>query len=165
MAAISQCPKCHAPVSLPQDADPQALVRCPLCDESFLLQAALDIAPPELIVLGGSTPVEIDVDDVVEVAGDIDVEAPPEQAAAFDFGTEQASADVSFASNLVHDEPDESSRYLDARRPNRLVKQIVGVLLGGLLGLAIGYLALLWIGGPQRDFLQIGERLPAFLLP
>ena len=169
MPAISQCPKCDAAVSLPQGADPQSLVRCPLCDESYLLQAALDIAPPELIVLGGSTAAGADASDV-ETAGDIEVEAPSaELAVNFDFGAEQTPANVSLPDDLAHRESDELDRYAETyhskHRPRLLAKQIVGVLLGGLLGLAIGYVALLWIGGPQKDFLQLGERLPAVLLP
>jgi hypothetical protein len=42
---------------------------------------------------------------------------------------------------------------------------IVGLGGSGVIGLAFGYIILLWIGGPQRDFLNIRHKLPGFLVP
>ena len=39
------------------------------------------------------------------------------------------------------------------------------MVLGGVLGLALGYYILLWIGGPQADFLQVRAKLPQWMLP
>src|SRR5205085_6142868 len=38
-------------------------------------------------------------------------------------------------------------------------------VLGGIVGLSIGYLALLWIGGPDKDFVKLGDKLPGWMLP
>ena len=46
-----------------------------------------------------------------------------------------------------------------------IVYQMVGVVGGGIMGLALGYLILMWIGGPQKDFLNIRHKLPSFLVP
>jgi hypothetical protein len=49
MPAISTCPRCLQMVSIPQGLDPATLVRCPLCGAEYLLDAAMNLAPPELI--------------------------------------------------------------------------------------------------------------------
>ena len=66
MSAISLCPKCQKPVSLPAGLDSPALVRCPLCGAEYPLGEAL---PPELIPVAAvsdqaSTPLEIASDQV-----------------------------------------------------------------------------------------------------
>jgi hypothetical protein len=52
-----------------------------------------------------------------------------------------------------------------ARRGRSWMGRLIGVVGGAVVGLAMGYIALLWIGGPSRDFLQFGSRLPPFLVP
>ena len=172
MPAISHCPKCDAQVSLPQGADPQSRVECPLCCETYLLQAALEIAPPELIVLdeivlNGLETAQVQTGE--GAAGEIEVESPVERSAAFDFGTDQPVVEATFPGDLVPHDEAATSGY-PARQPSEmnkplLLRQIASVLLGGVVGLAIGYFVLIWIGGPRKDFLQFGQRLPAFLLP
>jgi len=57
---------------------------------------------------------------------------------------------------------------LQQRRPKKSgspVRQIVGVFGGGVIGLSLGYFILLWIGGPKKDFLKLGSKLPALLVP
>lgn len=39
-----------------------------------------------------------------------------------------------------------------------LLPQLLGVVLGGVVGLAIGYVILLWIGGERADFLELRGR-------
>ncbi|HUY32198.1 MAG TPA: hypothetical protein VMV69_05410 [Pirellulales bacterium] len=43
--------------------------------------------------------------------------------------------------------------------------QFVGMVGGGIIGLALGYYVLLWIGGARADFLDIREKLPRWLVP
>jgi len=50
MTTVS-CPKCSDEVALPAGASPKATVRCPLCQEEFLLSSILDAMPPLLIVV------------------------------------------------------------------------------------------------------------------
>jgi hypothetical protein len=51
------------------------------------------------------------------------------------------------------------------RRPRSLVRTLIGTTLGGLVGLAIAYFALLWLRGPDLDFLQVAQYLPKSILP
>jgi LSD1 subclass zinc finger protein len=55
--AISQCPKCRQPVSLPSETEPAETVRCPLCQAEYPLGEAI---PPTLIPVGvpAASPVE-----------------------------------------------------------------------------------------------------------
>ncbi|HVX13506.1 MAG TPA: hypothetical protein VHC22_20140 [Pirellulales bacterium] len=43
--------------------------------------------------------------------------------------------------------------------------QLVGMALGGIAGLAIGYYVLMWVGGPRADFLELRGKLPRWLVP
>jgi hypothetical protein len=45
------------------------------------------------------------------------------------------------------------------------LRQLLGIVGGGVVGLVAGYFILLWIGGPEKDFLELGERLPAWAVP
>lgn len=42
---------------------------------------------------------------------------------------------------------------------------LIGVVLGGVVGIGLGYLVLLWIAGRQGDFLHIWDQMPRILLP
>jgi hypothetical protein len=46
-----------------------------------------------------------------------------------------------------------------------VLAQFLGIAVGGVIGLAIGYMILLWIKGPSTDFLQIGKSLPSWMVP
>ncbi|MFV2065961.1 MAG: hypothetical protein ACC645_03205 [Pirellulales bacterium] len=59
---------------------------------------------------------------------------------------------------------DRASAIAPRRSPSAL-RTMVGIAGGGVCGLAIGYLVLLWIGGPSKDFLKVGSDLPPFLVP
>ncbi len=62
---ISACPKCERPVTIPEDAQKSATLRCPLCEQEFALSdmAALEDLPPLLVVVGGvETPVDESTD-------------------------------------------------------------------------------------------------------
>ena len=48
---VASCPSCRERVTVPVDATPQCIVRCPLCHEEFELAAFLAQLPPLLIVL------------------------------------------------------------------------------------------------------------------
>lgn len=54
------------------------------------------------------------------------------------------------------------------RRPKQGVGwfgQLVALVLGGVMGLSIGYYALLWIGGRDKDFLNVADKLPSWAVP
>jgi hypothetical protein len=71
-------------------------------------------------------------------------------------------------------EEGEAAPY-EAPRPTRrrkaqpgmfaVLAQFLGIAVGGVIGLAIGYMILLWIKGPSSDFLQIGKSLPSWMVP
>lgn len=46
-----------------------------------------------------------------------------------------------------------------------MLGQLLGMVVGGVLGLAIGYYVLVWIGGAQADFLELRGKLPRWLVP
>lgn len=46
-----------------------------------------------------------------------------------------------------------------------VIGQFVGIVGGAVLGLAIGYYILLWIRGPEVDFLKIAPKVPRWMLP
>ncbi len=48
---VASCPSCQESVTVPVDATADCVVRCPLCNEEFTLEAFLRQLPPTLIVL------------------------------------------------------------------------------------------------------------------
>lgn len=51
------------------------------------------------------------------------------------------------------------------RRRRSIVRSVVMTAVGGVMGLAAGYYALLWIRGPEIDFLEAAKFLPQAILP
>jgi hypothetical protein len=75
---------------------------------------------------------------------------------------EQADADQDWSAKVT------ASSLINARktrRPRSLVRMLIGTTLGGIVGLAIAYFALLWLRGPDLDFLQVAQYLPKSILP
>ena len=159
MPCISSCPACHRDITVADHADPQRRLRCPLCQAEFLAEDALadSVAFPTMaieVALGDSAPNDVPRD--VGPRNDSEVEI------------EETSPRESQAS----EEPQETSPAYQVRsvaRPKKtafgFVGQLLGMVLGGVLGLALGYYILLWIGGPQADFLQVRAKLPQWMLP
>ena len=69
--SITQCPKCDEKVTLPAGGHRDARVRCPLCQEEYVLSEALDKLPPTLILL--DAPLTVD-----EPHGELDLHGEPE---------------------------------------------------------------------------------------
>jgi hypothetical protein len=46
-----------------------------------------------------------------------------------------------------------------------VLAQFLGIAIGGVIGLSIGYMILLWIKGPSTDFLKVGKSLPSWMVP
>jgi hypothetical protein len=214
MSSVSSCPRCSLPVSLPASTASDARVKCPLCAAEYVLQEALDRAPPELIVLeaGTSVPsmaessrstvlaageplstgdlpqVQFPDDDEGELgpSGFAD-ESPAEESFAqrlalgdedpqdggaiigvrggveADGHTGLAEAASGSGTRLKLFETEEGDIPRSARRSRHegnAFAEFVKVILGGVLGLAIAYYILLWLG---RDPLQVKDRLPTWL--
>ncbi len=51
------------------------------------------------------------------------------------------------------------------RRERSIVRTLLMTTVGGLMGLGLGYYALLWLRGPEIDFLQVAKYLPQAILP
>jgi hypothetical protein len=49
--------------------------------------------------------------------------------------------------------------------PLAVLGQLAGMAIGGILGLAIGYYVLVWIGGPRADFLELRRKVPRWFVP
>ncbi|HEV7224003.1 MAG TPA: hypothetical protein VGN42_14940, partial [Pirellulales bacterium] len=154
MPCISSCPACHRDITLADHADSRRRLRCPLCQAEFLAEAALadSVAFPPMaieVALGDSAPNDAPPDVAPRIDSDVEIEetVPHE--------------------NLASEQPQEASPVYQVRSVPRAKKtafgfvgQLLGMALGGVLGLALGYYILLWIGGPQADFLQVRAKLP-----
>jgi hypothetical protein len=51
------------------------------------------------------------------------------------------------------------------RRPKRVVRTLVGIVLGGVVGILLGAYGLLWLLGPEGDLIGLAPWLPHFALP
>lgn len=156
---IAACPRCHDEVTIPNGASGNAEVRCPLCQETYLLSEALDSMPPALIVIddpdagvaAASTP-------AFAAAGAASAEASaPAANDMFAFAGADAPGPAVAA-------PRPSSKSVSPTRRRKKQKnpvvEVVKVALGGIIGLSVGQL-ILW-HMPFFD-LQVGQRDPVKL--
>ena len=51
------------------------------------------------------------------------------------------------------------------RRSRSVVRTLITMAVAGVIGSVVGYYALLWIAGPQGDFIQLADYLPSAILP
>ncbi len=147
MNGISLCPQCRGLVTPPLGYDRGAQFRCPLCQSVHALGEFLDQAPPPLIPVG--------------------TEATPASSVTGTSATHTTTGASAHAGAGISEPPRiERTSSSTSRRPNRSAfGELVKIVVGGAAGLVLGYWFLLWIGGPQRDFLQVGHRLPAWMVP
>jgi hypothetical protein len=52
-----------------------------------------------------------------------------------------------------------------ARKKRSAVRMLVGTAIGGVVGLSLGYFVLLYLRGPEGDFLQVAKHIPNAVLP
>jgi hypothetical protein len=135
MADFAACPHCRETITVPADAAPDQLFRCPLCQREFL---AADARRPEM----AAAPPAAEL-----VVGPVD---GAKKKLSVEF--------VSDAAERIKAPP--SSVLRRRERKSNWFGQFVGVVGGGVLGLAIGYCILLRIRGAEGDFLQVADRLP-----
>ncbi|MCH8042696.1 MAG: hypothetical protein IID44_03155 [Planctomycetes bacterium] len=181
MPAVSNCPKCDAQVSIPLGAPGETEVRCPLCSEEYLLQEALDKAPPELILVNppevGEVPAfaasgggadeggsESGSFDFFGDAGELKLE---DETSSFSFGDDKDSSATSGEGGTAT-----ATRPLARKKrkgPGPMF-QIVGIVGGGVIGLSAGYFILLWvfhvdIGKEVSRSVAAHKILPAAMIP
>jgi hypothetical protein len=209
MPSISSCPECHRILTIPDLADRQQSLGCPLCHAQFSAERVLaesENLPPAAIVLGATASAEqegspdenrareeptqqvngssssaaseppLDEDDDLESSIEED-----EELDDFDDSDEwEDSEDAEDDEDFEESEPSPDYQSFQqqtattriARRtrqstasPFGFLGQLLGIAVGGALGLAIGYWVLIWIGGADKDFLQLRGRVPGWLLP
>jgi|GEM_PF-6860498 hypothetical protein len=143
---ICLCPQCGDPVRLPaRGASPQALVRCPLCHESFPLSAVLDRLPPALEVIESPIEVENDDHDVAGSAvGSWSLPAP------HSLHSPRAEHGVDWAPQAAFRQSADSSAGVIEALPSRPARRrvhpialLVQWVFGGVIGV-VGALLLCW---------------------
>lgn len=195
MPSISSCPECHRDLTIPDVADPQQLLGCPLCDARFAAERVLAESvsfPPAAIVIGVGAPAPLTAEPEAKPeaafgeqrapTGLAAAESEPAGEAASVLG-DHSTYDLSTgATNPPKSETSEAASDFDSfgqqaasmrvapktRRQTSMLGvlgQLLGMVLGGVAGLAIGYYVLVWLGGPRADFLQLRGKVPHWLRP
>ncbi|MBC8354036.1 MAG: hypothetical protein H8E66_18740 [Planctomycetes bacterium] len=159
---IANCPRCSDQVTVPASASPEATVRCPLCQEEFLLTEALAQLPPTLIVVSDAhvleTPTSLTSDEndrpwealnVDDDAVDEIVMAPSDEkapAAAFDFASGSTTTSIQSTAAIRS-----SGR---SRKPKGSpIKSVLSIVIGGMMAFPIAQLILWYLpGNLKRDF-------------
>jgi hypothetical protein len=174
---VAACPSCREDVTVPIDARPTSIVRCPLCNAECRLEQFLAQLPPPLIVLAdanaaddNATPAPVEPteesvprpadsgeDVAIDIGRSLEVD---EQLPAFDF---QPAAEA----------PPGAPREL-ARRPTRGAKnpvwEIVKIVGGALLAVPAAQIILWWCVpyNWKRDLLGVGpsiSRVAPWIVP
>jgi hypothetical protein len=169
---IVTCPKCHEQVMLPGGVSPNARVRCPLCQEDYLLSEAMDRLPPALQILDPGEPVGgagglatyANPYAAPAATGLLDSELAP---AASDLGAESAESDWNPAISTMPEQyemptpaaPSVRTSSRPRRKPKSAVGEIIKVVLGGVAGLSITQLGLWWFA--NNDPFDLGKTLGA----
>jgi len=189
MAIISECPKCEGVVTIPDGVDPDATVRCPLCEAEYPLSEALAAAPPALIPVeipaaGGRGEAPETAAAAVEQAPDLDVWKKVDEVPEFDLegsaapgggvesftgfdvqpAAEQAESAVEPAIEPAAEPaaaPAAKPRPRRKRKSKSAMRQMIEAVVGGFAGLLIGYYLLCWFGGSRVDL----PKLPLPFLP
>jgi hypothetical protein len=178
---VASCPSCKESVTVPVDATPECIVRCPLCHEEFHLREFLNQLPPALIVLDGDTATgvassgdstdtdavdvvtESDVQRLGALAGDSDASSSNVLSAHIDAGSgavvEDSAPAFDFTPGSVGDEEAsaEGTDKVRRRRGKNPVIEALKIIAGALLAVPAAQL-LLWMlpGDMKRDLLGIG---------
>jgi hypothetical protein len=170
------CPKCCRPVTLPMETSSTAWVRCPLCRVEYRLQEAIEFVPPVLEVLpeptaeyslSGATPAGAG-------ATSVRVGRPSENQSIPDLliDPEAATAGRSEIGDAAHrsDAPPKKAYARESRivvagrkRQQNPFWELVKIVIGGGVGLAIACAVLLWVF--KVDLFKLAKHLPAYLVP
>ncbi len=159
----ASCPHCGETVRIPPSASPRATVRCPLCQEEFLLAELLDSLPPMLEITDDPDQPERDgTPQATEEYGlaPLDLGAATKPAPAFSI---DSSRDLSSPASATT-----AKRRKGPVRPQRKKKspvaEVVKIVLGGLAGLVIAQLLLWWMPWQdlRRDPFTLGPSISKF---
>jgi hypothetical protein len=161
---VAACPACHEQVTVPIDASPSSLVRCPLCHAELHLAAFLSQLPPPLIVVQhqGTPPGgELAQPDIASDSGGLPPDASERSDVPSSLGADEPVPAFDFTPGSAPASQPARARE-PARRPPRPQKnmawEIAKIVGGGLLAVPAAQ-AILWWFVPrdwQRDLLGIG---------
>lgn len=90
----------------------------------------------------------------------VDTYEPAEQEAAAFADDEQSSSNAEWSPEVPFTVPPG-----EPRRKRSIVRTMLLTVVGSVVGLALGYYALLWIRGREMDFLDVAKYLPKAALP
>jgi len=171
MMEMAACPACRQWVALRSPWADDLAVRCPHCRAEYVAGDARKHAVPALIPLdpaAAAASVQAAsvqaVEESSEAADDAvwpDVRNVAPAAAA---SRGDAWPRVGQATKTNTSPPTTVARR-PKRKPGNPVVEIAKMAAGGAAGLAVGYVILLWVGGPRNDFFNILPRLPRWLRP
>ena len=158
----TSCPQCAREIRVPDGVAVDVHVQCPLCHAKYRLTEQMISPPPLLIVLN-------DVDSAVTEAETfaedktIDVKVHPSEPSET-----PSSADLRPSFNFATaDPPATPASKAVATRPTRKKKNIlvelVKITLGGVAGIFIALMIMLWILG--NDPFNVGPLLPTAIVP
>lgn len=151
MANLASCPKCQKAIAMPDDADPQSWVRCPLCGGQYQLHAAIAIVLPSLEVIS-------------QPSDQQPADAPTAAAAAHppDFPT-MHEVSPHLATHFAAIPHAEALAHRPSPNQKNLLFELGKIVLGGMAGLLLGYAILFW--GFRVDPFHLAKNLPAPLVP
>ncbi len=165
MVQLAACPACRQWVALRGAWSDDEPLRCPHCQAEYTAGQARKHAVPELIPLNPAA----------AAAAELPDPAPGEAAGETtwpELGPSTAPASASGATSAWPKLDSKASQtslpkigLRPRRKPANPVAELVKIVAGGAAGLAVGYVILLWMGGPKNDFLEILPKLPEWLRP
>ncbi len=176
--SFGRCPYCSDEILLPDKAAPFSRVQCPLCREEFVLSEVLDRMPPQLIVLDAED--SEDSAEILQPAPASLTTIAPDASSPEDFkiaplesdqdssgpegsGPQKPAAPVQFAINAGDDyeeQPTGKRIVTGGRNKKNPLVEVVKIVLGGVAGISIALLILLWLPGKwQRDPFKIGPKI------
>lgn len=158
----SSCPRCRDSLRLPDGVQKESVIRCPRCREEFSMREIWSSVPPVADVVSGPGSAGHPVAQTV-AANQVGLNLKDEPASDFRFkDSGPLKSDTPPMARL------DSSRT--ARRPKKaepnVAVEFLKVAVGGVVGLAIAVLAIMWF--MKRDVLKVVPNLPVqayFLVP
>ncbi|HEY4759292.1 MAG TPA: IBR domain-containing protein [Thermoguttaceae bacterium] len=176
MPTISTCPRCSRFITIPEHLEAAALVACPFCGAEFPLGDAMALIPPELIPVKGTgsvcqngpegathkpnlspylpfafSPLALGAEGPEHDRAVEEIAAAEEDhfdAEVFAGITKQPVATGEKPPGRV--EPQFNRRRVQ-RKPKSAVRIFIEIIIGGLVGITVAYVALAWIMGSRFD--------------
>ncbi|MCC9607577.1 hypothetical protein LOC68_12045 [Blastopirellula sp. JC732] len=154
---IANCPHCNDPIRIPGAANASSRVRCPWCEETYLLADVFEHLPPLVEVLEGpGSQGEISVDsdgDEYQLAG---VAAAPD----FNFKESESTGSSSPAPMARVEGRSTASGRRPAKNGSNPAWEAFKVVGGGVFGIVIAMFAVMWISGDDK--FHIVQFIPSF---